>query len=254
MPILALLFLLVSGLPNFAVAESLSCPTSETLEKTISAVGIGWGSECVEDCKANLQTAIDSEIKAAEVVCKNSAVVDPITSRVTKIIPCAPTYAYLDSWSNPNQSDNEIPHENSYVCRCSKTIEITRACIEVPEPPKPAVPTYDILCKPKKSTKDIKFLGGTLSMSGATMQEVVARPDEIHSQEYCWSTPIVPPVFNWILGDRLPDGWEVGGGTLRDVRYNDRGGILPIAEQQWFGLCIKTPIGDCWFGMVELDN
>ncbi len=93
-----------------------------------------------------------------------------------------------------------------------------------------------------------------MSMTGATFADIAAKPEDLHTQEYCWTTPIVPPVFNLLFGDRLPDGWEIGGGQIRDVRDNDRGGILPIAEQEWYGLCIKTPIGNCWFGMVEVNH
>jgi hypothetical protein len=234
------------------------CPKSETLAaETVTASGIGTGAACMADCKANLQNEIDFKIKSAAITCANSVVVDPVTNKVRGINPCTPSYSYTDAWNNPSQSDASIPTENSFVCTCSKTIQITRACAEVPDAATPGTPDPALLgltCKPKGSSKEFPFLGGTMSMTGATYEEIVAKPGDLHTQNYCWTTPIVPPVFNLLLGDRLPAGWEVGGGHIRDVRYNDRGGILPIAEQAWFGLCIKTPIGNCWFGMVEVNH
>lgn len=244
--------------PATTKAQTLSCPKSETLEaETIIASGIGAGAACMADCEGNLKNEIDFKIKSAAITCENSVVMDPATNKVSGIRRCTPAYSYTDTRTSLTESDNEVPNENSYFCRCSKTIQITRACAEVPDTTIPGTSgsaTSELICKPKMRSKEFPFLGGTMSMAGATFADIAAKPEDLHTQEYCWTTPIVPPVFNLLLGDRLSDGWEVGGGHIRDVRYNDRGGILPIAEQEWYGLCIKTPIGNCWFGMVEVNH
>lgn len=245
---ISFLSLILHILSQNCLSETLSCPDRITTVKTITGYGIGGPSSCMAECEKDLEEKQAEVLRDLDFSCDSQKTYDSITGKLEKETLCFASKNIEQDSAVPAFSIYPNPKGEPFLnCSCIKQIRISKSCNPVPEE---KLDLSKLLCKPV--SKEIKFLGGWLSQSGSTAVEIAQAPDQPHSRTYCWATDIVPPGLNLLFGDRLPAGWRVGGGAWDTVYHNPAGG-LPIRESGIVGICIQTPIGNCWLGLAQSD-